>query len=72
MHKGEERLCESRRLISQREEKVNEIEMTLKQKEKEFEGSCNDVDLRIEESKKKEDDVNSRLAKLIAKETVGF
>lgn len=72
LHEGEERLCESRRIVNQREAKVNEKEMSIKYKEKELEDAQTNIALSGSETKKKEDDLNNRLAKLIAKELVSL
>ncbi|KAJ0683310.1 putative protein crowded nuclei [Helianthus annuus] len=68
LQEGEERLCEGRRIMNSREEKVIKSETTVKIKEKELEDAHNKIASSILESKKKEDDINIRLSKLVAKE----
>lgn len=72
MQEAEERLCEGRRITSEREVKVNETEMDLKLKEQELKKAQKEIDLSTSVLKKKDDDINQRLAYLIAQEHVSF
>ncbi|XP_074336724.1 nuclear matrix constituent protein 1-like [Apium graveolens] len=64
LQEAEERLCEGRRITSEREVKVNETERDLKQKEQELEKAQKEIDLSTSVLKKKEGDINQRLANL--------
>ncbi|PIN25939.1 hypothetical protein CDL12_01353 [Handroanthus impetiginosus] len=68
LQEGEERLCQSRRDINEREEKVNELNKMFKEKEKELEEEKKKFELEDLALKKKEDEVNKKLADLIVKE----
>lgn len=72
LQEAEERLCEGRRITSEREVKVNETDMDLKLKEQELKKAQKEIDLSTSVLKKKETDINHRLANLTAKEHVSF
>ena len=55
-----------------REEKANEIDKTLKMKEKNLEETQKKIDVGNFNFKVKEDDINARLAEVAAKEKVSF
>ncbi|KAF8407876.1 hypothetical protein HHK36_007014 [Tetracentron sinense] len=64
LQEGEERLCEGRRILNQREERANENDRTAKLKEKDLEESQKKIEITNSTLKKKEDDINNRLANL--------
>ncbi|CAK9188355.1 unnamed protein product [Ilex paraguariensis] len=68
LQEGEERLCDGRRIINQREEKANEIDRSFKKKEKELAEAQKKIDLTIMTLEKEEDDIKERLANLSVKE----
>ncbi|KAA8529223.1 hypothetical protein F0562_033978 [Nyssa sinensis] len=68
LQEAEVRLCEGRRIMNQREEKANEIGKTLKQKEKELEEAQKKTESANTTLKRKENDINNRLADLVLKE----
>ncbi|KAL6573664.1 hypothetical protein OROHE_002123 [Orobanche hederae] len=68
LQEGEERLAQNRRHINEREEKVNKHDSMFKEKEKELEEERKKAELANLALKKKEDEVNQRLAELILKE----
>lgn len=68
----EERLCEGIIITSEREVKVNETEMDLRLREQELKKAQKEIDLSTSVLKKKEDDINQRLANLTAEEHVLF
>ncbi|KAF8399184.1 hypothetical protein HHK36_015049 [Tetracentron sinense] len=61
---GEERLCEGRRILNQRDERANENDRTFKQKERDLEEAQKKIEITNLTLKKKEDDINNRLANL--------
>ncbi|KAK4430165.1 protein CROWDED NUCLEI 2 [Sesamum alatum] len=68
LQEGEERLCQSRRHINEREEKANEFNRMFKEKERELAEERKKLELESLIVKKKEEEVNKRLADLIVKE----
>ena len=72
LQEGEERLCDGRRIINQREEKANEIDRSSKKKEKELAEAQKKIDLTIMTLEKEEVDIKERLADLSVKEDVSF
>lgn len=67
---GDERLCDNRKILNEREEKANEIEATIKRKERSLEEAQKKIDLSNTMLKEKEDDINERLANVVLMETV--
>lgn len=70
LQEGEERLCEGRRIMNQIEERVNEMERVLKLKEKTVEEELERIRLANLDLNKKEDDIKTRLEKLVPEEKV--
>ncbi|KAL0396838.1 UNVERIFIED_CONTAM: protein CROWDED NUCLEI 2 [Sesamum calycinum] len=68
LQEGEERLCQNRRHINEREEKANELNRMFKEKERELAEEQTKLELESLTLKKKEEEVNKRLADLIVKE----
>lgn len=72
LQEAEERLCEGRRVLNEREERVNGIDKGLKQREKmmiEEEEKIHFANLAV---KTKEDDLKRRLDSLAMEEEVSF
>ncbi|CAA0820166.1 Protein CROWDED NUCLEI 1 [Striga hermonthica] len=68
LQEGEERLSQNRRHIYDREEKVNQLNGMIKEREKELEEEQKKIELVNLTLKNKEEDVNRRLTKIIEKE----
>uniref|UniRef100_A0A803L7A5 Nuclear matrix constituent protein 1-like protein n=1 Tax=Chenopodium quinoa TaxID=63459 RepID=A0A803L7A5_CHEQI len=64
LQEGEQRLCESRRILNEREEKLHEIDISSKVKESNFEELQKKIDLANETLKKVENDVKNQSAEL--------
>ncbi|GAA0154086.1 hypothetical protein LIER_12170 [Lithospermum erythrorhizon] len=68
LQEAEERLAEGRRLLNQREQMANENDRILKEKHNDIEAAQKKIDTANIALKKKEDDINSRIASLSLKE----
>ncbi|KAL1812174.1 hypothetical protein ACET3Z_022239 [Daucus carota] len=68
LQENEDKLCEGQRITTEREAIVNETEMTLKLKEQDLKKTQKEIDLSTSVLKKKEDDINHRLANLTEQE----
>ncbi|KAE8100790.1 hypothetical protein FH972_018650 [Carpinus fangiana] len=68
LQEGEERLCKSRRIFNEREEKATQLDATLKQKERDLEEAQRGIDLSNSMLKEKEDNIKKRLEDLVVKE----
>lgn len=68
LQEGEQRLCESRRILNEKEEKLHEIDISSKVKESNIEELQKKIDLANETLKKVEDDVKNQLVDLDVKE----
>jgi uncharacterized protein (DUF3084 family) len=72
LQEGEERLCDGRRIMNEREERVNGIDRVLKQKEKTIETEQERIRSANLDLKKQEDDIKNRLENLVVQEEVSF
>lgn len=70
LQEGEERVAKGQRIVNQREERANEKDVIFKQKEKYLEEAQKNIDAMNLALKRKEDDIDSRLANLSLKEKV--
>lgn len=68
LQEAEERLAEGRRLLNQREHMANENDRLLKEKQNDIEAAQKKIDTANITLKKKEDDINCRIASLSLKE----
>ncbi|KNA06715.1 hypothetical protein SOVF_178410 [Spinacia oleracea] len=68
LQEGEQRLCESRRILNEREEKLHEIDISSKVKESNIVELQTKIDLANETLRKVEDDVKKQLVDLDIKE----
>lgn len=65
-------MCEARRILNQREERVNEFDKGFKQKESELAELQKKIDKTNMDLKKKEDEISQRLSNLTLKEKVNI
>ena len=72
LQEGEQRLCESRRILNEREEKLHAIDVSSKVKESKMEKLQMEIDLANGTLKKVEADVKNELTDLNLKEKVNF
>ncbi|KAJ0043912.1 hypothetical protein Pint_18833 [Pistacia integerrima] len=68
LQEGEERVAKGQTIVNQREERANEKDAIFKQKGKNLEEAQKNIDAMNLTLKRKEDDINSRLANLSLKE----
>ncbi|KAM3238614.1 nuclear matrix constituent protein 1 isoform X1 [Capsicum annuum] len=68
LKEGEERLADARTLLNQREQRANENDSVLRQKQNDLEDEQKKIDIANSVLRKKEVDVSSRLASLAIKE----
>lgn len=72
LQEGEQRLCENRRILNEREEKLHETDISCKVKESNIEELQKKIDLANATLKKVEDDVKNQSAELDMKEKVNI
>ncbi|MCD7446649.1 hypothetical protein HAX54_013324 [Datura stramonium] len=68
LKEGEERLADARTLLNQREQRANENDIILRQKQNDLEDEQKKIDIANSVLRKKEVDISSRLTSLASKE----